>query len=134
MSTILARNHNRVSRDQKIGRQTESTASRFERRRRSLPEQDRRESFEDAKQDRLPRSRVKKGPHGRFHTEVRVQRLMGIRDHGEGETSRVREQFLIARMEHDHLKDTGRPNLVVSPYKGLQVQVANGTSGEATKL
>ena len=62
------------------------------------------------------------------------ERLNRVADHRERQIADVATQFLVGRVEYDDLADAGVGDVVVSMHDRLQVNVADWTAGETSKL
>ncbi|SKU89234.1 Uncharacterised protein [Mycobacteroides abscessus subsp. abscessus] len=84
--------------------------------------------------DRGEGAGVEDGPPRGTHTELVVEQLGRIADDRERQLDPVAAQFVIAGVEHHHLTDAGRGDLVVTPRHRLKVHVADRAAREATQL
>jgi hypothetical protein len=121
---VLERDDTTVGSDQEVARQTEPATVRPNLRKHLASLQPGDQASRNAAHDGSPRARIEHGPRRGFHTELGVEKLLGIRDDREREIARALAQLLGRRVEHHDLANVGRPELGSSPNEGAKVKVA----------
>jgi predicted kinase len=74
------------------------------------------------------------GTQGGLDPEPAIELLRGVGDAVEGQLRLVLQHLLARRMEDGHLADTGGLELGRPPAEAVEMEVADGTPGEAAEL
>ncbi len=131
---VIRRDDSSVAGDQKICRNTKLTACREDWRDAVRGPDDSSDRAQENLRQPDQQTRIEQRPRGPLDTQLTVDLFSWIGDQGERQFGFIGPQLLRSGVEDNDLPDAGGRYVISTPDEGPQVQIADGTAGEASEL